>query len=108
MSVLDRCGLRINPFDPVASGPPVDGPPLAPPPVEQPLHDRIAAQRDTAGTKLTVIVGEYSSGKTYRLRWLEDTVFPSLTGRTQRTGTCAMETGTGSCASEHLAKEPAG
>ncbi len=81
MSVLDRCGLRINPFDPVASGPPVDGPPLAPLSVEQPLRDRIAAQRDTRGAKLTVIVGEYGSGKTYCLRWLEDEVFPGLNVR---------------------------
>ena len=81
MSVLDRCGLRINPFDPVASGPPVDGPPLAPQSLEQPLRDRIDAQRETTGAKLTVIVGEYGSGKTYCLRWLEDKVFPSLNVR---------------------------
>ena len=81
MSVLDRCGLRINPFDPVASGPPVYGLPLAPLAVERPLRARISAQRDTAGAKLTVIVGEYGSGKTYCLRWLEDEVFPSLNVR---------------------------
>ena len=81
MSVLERCGLRLNPFDPVASGPPVDGPPLAPISVEQELRARIGAQRDTAGAKLTVIEGEYGSGKTYCLRWLEEEVFPGYNVR---------------------------
>ena len=81
MSQLERFGLEFNPFDPVASGPPVSGPLLAPVSVEQELRARLGAQRDTAGAKLTVIVGEYGSGKTYCLRWLEEAVFPALNVR---------------------------
>ena len=81
MSVLDRCGLRFNPFDSVASGPPVAGPTLAPVGVGQGLRERLDAQGDTPGVKLTVIVGEYGAGKTYCLRWLEKEVFPELNVR---------------------------
>ena len=76
--MLDGFGLLFNPFDPVASGPPVSGPLLPPTSVEQELRARLNVQRDTAGAKLTVIVGEYGSGKTYCLRWLEEEVFPEL------------------------------
>ncbi len=78
MSVLDKFELLFNPFDPIASGPPVSGPLLAPVSVEQELRARLNAQRHTEGVKLTVIVGEYGSGKTYCLRWLEEEVFPKL------------------------------
>lgn len=78
MSVLDRFGLRFNPFEPVASGPPLSGPLVAPASVEQQLRARLDAQSITAGAKLTVIEGEYGSGKTYCLRWLEKDVFPAL------------------------------
>ena len=78
MSALDRFELSFNPFDPVASGPPVSGPLLAPLSVEQQLRDRLDAQSVTAGAKLTVIEGEYGSGKTYCLRWLHEQVFPGL------------------------------
>ena len=81
MAVLDRLGLRFNPFDPVASGPPVSGPMLAPVSVEGKLRTRLDAQRHTVGTKLTVIEGEYGAGKTYCLRWLEEEVFPGLNVR---------------------------
>lgn len=78
MTILERCGLRFNPFDPVASGPPVGVPLVAPLSVERELRERLEAQKVTAGPKLTVIVGEYGSGKTYCLRWLEKEVFPKL------------------------------
>ena len=81
MSVLDELGLLFNPFDPVASGPPVSGTLFAPAAVEQKLRERLQAQRDAAGAKLTVIEGEYGSGKTYCLRWLEGEVFPELNVR---------------------------
>ena len=81
MAVLDRLGLRFNPFDPVASGPPISGPMRAPVSVEEKLRARLDAQRHTAGTKLTVIEGEYGAGKTYCLRWLEEEVFPKLNVR---------------------------
>ena len=77
MTVLERLGLRFNPFDPVASGPPVCGPMLAPVSVEGKFRESLAAQRDTVGTKLTVIEGESGAGKTYCLRWLEEEVFPA-------------------------------
>ena len=49
MSVLDGFGLRFNPFDPIASGPPVSGPLVLSASVEHDLRARLAAQRDTAG-----------------------------------------------------------
>ena len=79
MEVLDpRLKLRFNPFDPAGSGPPVSGPVVPPGPVEQELRERLAHQSATAGTHLTVIVGEYGAGKTCCLRWLEQTLLPEL------------------------------
>ena len=81
MPVLDRLGLLFNPFDPVASGPPLNVPLVAPASVERQLRARLDAQSATPGPKLTVIEGEYGSGKTYCLRWLEKEVFPDLNVR---------------------------
>ena len=78
MSVLDKIGLRFNPFDPVASGPPVSGTLEAPHSVATAFRERLNSQRDTAGTKLSVLVGAYGSGKTYCLRWLEREMFPQI------------------------------
>ena len=79
MEVLDpRLRLRFNPFDPAASGPPVSGPVVPPGPVEQVLRERLTHQSVTAGTHLTVIVGEYGAGKTCCLRWLEQSLLPEL------------------------------
>lgn len=77
MPELSECGLRVNPFEPAASGAPV---------ADEVLHVPEAWATDVrrmldemtqgTGVKALVLAGEYGSGKTYLLQWLFRTELP--------------------------------
>jgi hypothetical protein len=73
---LERLGLRFNPFEPATSGAPL-GLGLW---VPERWHTRMQELLDTLetgqGVKALAIQGEYGSGKTYLLRWLEFVELP--------------------------------
>lgn len=68
--------LRFNPFEPSASGAPIDGTLSVPERWSQPLRDFLETMTHTSGPKAYAILGEYGSGKTYLLRWLEQVELP--------------------------------
>ena len=72
----NRLGLEYNPFEPAASGAPVRDDLWIP----ERWKSRIEHILDTAGAgtgvKAIAIDGEYGSGKTYVLKWLEQEAFP--------------------------------
>jgi len=72
----DHLGLCFNPFEPAASGVPISGALWVPARWSQPLHNFFQTMRHTTGAKAYAILGEYGSGKTYLLRWLEREELP--------------------------------
>jgi len=71
-----RLKLRFNPFEPAASGVPISGTLQVPERWSQPLQNFLATMAHTSGAKAYAILGEYGSGKTYLLRWLEREALP--------------------------------
>ena len=75
-----RLNLRYNPFEPAASGmpimPTVDKQPWVPNRWASPLRQFLDEMQRTQGAKAFAILGEYGSGKTYLLRWLERKELP--------------------------------
>lgn len=76
MAQFDRLKLKSNPFEPAASGAPLTGPLWVPPCWQEPLVQFLDTMEHAAGPKAYAILGEYGSGKTYLLRWLEREVLP--------------------------------
>ena len=69
--------LAFNPFEPAASGPPVGDVPFGPPaPLEERIRRVVGQLVDTRGTRAVVIIGDYGSGKTCLLRWLQNQLLP--------------------------------
>src|SRR5579884_745976 len=76
-SDLSRLNLTINPFEPAATGAPVDS--LWIPDSWQNRLDQIIEMLEhSQGAKAVAIAGEYGSGKSYILRWLEREALPKL------------------------------
>lgn len=73
---LNRLNLRFNPFEPAASGVPIIDGLWVPDRWASPLRRFLDAMQHTQGTKAFAILGEYGSGKTYLLRWLEREKLP--------------------------------
>lgn len=71
-----RFELTYNPFEPAASGAPISGAEWVPERWRRPLEDFLDTMQHTGGPKAFAILGEYGSGKTYLLRWLEREEFP--------------------------------
>ena len=68
--------LAFNPFEPAASGPPL-GIPISPPrAVRDRLSGFVETGRHARGPKVMVILGDYGTGKTCLLRWLQDHLLP--------------------------------
>ena len=71
-----RLNLRHNPFEPAASGVPLFNGLWVPERWEAPLKRFLDEMEQTQGAKAFAILGEYGSGKTYLLRWLERKKLP--------------------------------
>ncbi len=71
-----RLKLRFNPFEPAASGVPIVNGLWVPERWASPLRRFLDEMQRTQGTKAFAILGEYGSGKTYLLRWLEREELP--------------------------------
>ncbi len=71
-----RLRLQFNPFEPAASGVPIVNGLWVPERWASPLRRFLDEMQRTPGTKAFAILGEYGSGKTYLLRWLEREELP--------------------------------
>jgi hypothetical protein len=80
---LGRFHLQYNPFEPAASGAPTGMEPWIPEGWRLSMESLLATLGDARGPKALAILGEYGSGKTYLLRWLEFVEFPSARRRTK-------------------------
>lgn len=75
MPTTEKLNLRINPFEPAASGAPVGTELWLPSRWSRQIRqllDRFTGQ----GAKVLALTGEYGSGKTYILKWLEEVELP--------------------------------
>jgi hypothetical protein len=72
---LARLGLKYNPFEPAASGAPVSTL-WIPDRWKERLVEFFETMQHTTGPKAYAILGEYGSGKTYLLKWLEREYLP--------------------------------
>ncbi|HUU91803.1 MAG TPA: hypothetical protein VM238_11425 [Phycisphaerae bacterium] len=73
---LKRLGLRYNPFEPSASGAPVQESSWSPAKWEGELRAQLDQLAGAQGVKAIAISGEYGSGKTYILQWLQRVELP--------------------------------
>ena len=71
---LERLGLEYNPFEPVASGAPLETELWIPESWKNEVRRLIDLVSNARGVKGLVLQGEYGSGKTYLLKWLQQTV----------------------------------
>ncbi len=74
---ISRLGLKYNPFEPAASGAPVSDL-WIPGRWKSKLDDFFEAMQHTEGPKAYAILGEYGSGKTYLLKYLERQYLPDF------------------------------
>jgi type II secretory pathway predicted ATPase ExeA len=75
MPTFEKYALKLNPFEPAASGAPVGIDLWLPTRWSRQIRsvlDRFQGQ----GAKVLVLTGEYGSGKTYVLKWLEEVELP--------------------------------
>jgi hypothetical protein len=70
-------GLSYNPFEPAASGPPLSADLWIPQQWNAKIQWMLGLVETGKGVKALVIEGEYGSGKTYLMRWLEFSAFPA-------------------------------
>ena len=75
-NAFNRLSLEYNPFEPAASGIPVSGSLWIPDRWRLPLEKFLDTMQNARGPKAFAILGEYGSGKTYLLRWLERAALP--------------------------------
>jgi len=74
---LERLGLRHNPFEPSGSGAPLEDEALWLPASWKVKLDEFLDQLSSGqGSKPLAVVGEYGSGKSYLLHWLDRKEFP--------------------------------
>jgi type II secretory pathway predicted ATPase ExeA len=73
-----KLGLAFNPFEPTASGAPVGTDLWLPPSWSTSIKQKLAQLGQGHGVKAIAISGEYGSGKTYILRWLQTEELPRL------------------------------
>ena len=76
-SVLHKLKLEFNPFEPSASGPPLKGPLSPPRTIANHTYELLTTHQTGHGAKAVVITGDYGTGKTCLLSWLDRTVLPS-------------------------------
>jgi hypothetical protein len=73
---ISRLGIEFNPFEPAASGAPVSNL-WIPEKWKAKLDDFFGTMQHTSGPKAYAILGEYGSGKTYLLKYLEREYLPT-------------------------------
>jgi hypothetical protein len=74
---LERLGLSFNPFEPSGSGVPTGGSePWIPDSWKSKLKQYFDQLTSSQGIKPLAVVGEYGSGKSYLLHWLDQHEFP--------------------------------
>ena len=70
-------GLTYNPFEPAASGAPIKAKLWIPKRWKDQINSLFDIVETGQGVKAITIEGEYGSGKTYLMRWLEQESFPA-------------------------------
>ena len=81
--LLERLDLQFNPFEPSASGSPLSPDSLwLPESWRKELQDLLGLLSTSRGVKALAIPGEYGSGKTYVLQWLQREELPDRRIRT--------------------------
>lgn len=76
-SILQKLGLKFNPFEPSAAGPPLKGKLSPPNTLAKWTRQLLDAHQTGDGTKALIVTGEYGTGKTCLLRWLHTDIFPN-------------------------------
>ena len=75
--ILQKFRLKVNPFEPAATGVPLSGPLSLPTALETGVQQLLDVHQSGEGVKAIVLVGEYGIGKTCLLQWLHTDVLPS-------------------------------
>lgn len=75
-NILKKLRLDFNPFEPAATGAPLQAKLSPPMELESRMEELLDLHQTGSGVKAIVIVGEYGTGKTCLLQWLHSEVFP--------------------------------
>ena len=75
-NILKKLRLDFNPFEPAATGAPLQAKLSPPMELESRMEKLLDLHQTGSGVKAIVIVGEYGTGKTCLLQWLHSEVFP--------------------------------
>ncbi len=75
-NILKKLRLDFNPFEPAATGAPLQAKLSPPKELETQMKELLDLHQTGSGVKAIVIVGEYGTGKTCLLQWLHSEVFP--------------------------------
>lgn len=76
-NILQKLKLEFNPFEPSAAGPPLTGLLTPPRTMTEQTCELLNAHQTGRGAKAVVITGDYGTGKTCLLNWLDHSVLPS-------------------------------
>ena len=77
-SILEKLKLEFNPFQPSGAGPPVKGGVSVPEVLAERMLRIVGTLRSGGRAKIVVVTGDYGTGKTCLLNWLQHSVFPEL------------------------------
>ena len=75
-TILEKLDLEFNPFQPSASGPPVKGTISIPNALAEQTMRVVDTLQSGGQAKIIVVKGDYGTGKTCLLNWLQTTIFP--------------------------------
>ena len=76
-NILKKLRLEFNPFEPAATGAPLQAKLSPPTELESRMKELLDLHQTGSGVKALVIVGEYGTGKTCLLQWLHSEILPS-------------------------------
>lgn len=74
--MLQKLELEFNPFEPSASGAPLGSEITPPETLAERVHNLLDQHQAGLGVKAITIIGEYGTGKTCLLKWLQNQVLP--------------------------------
>ena len=75
-TILEKLDLEFNPFQPSASGPPVKGTISIPNALAERTMRVVDTLQSGGQAKIIVVKGDYGTGKTCLLNWLQTAIFP--------------------------------